>query len=63
MFTFIFSMSMTSTLVLIYKENGVVRGLYRGMSVNYWRACPMVAVSFTVYEKMKQLLDLDTGAA
>lgn len=52
---------MVSTLVEIYNANGVVHGLYRGMSVNYVRAIPMVAVSFSVYELMKQALDLDTG--
>lgn len=52
---------MTATLVLIYRENGIVKGLYRGMSINYLRAMPMVAVSFSTYELMKQLLELDTG--
>jgi solute carrier family 25 protein 16 len=52
---------MISTIALIYKENGVFRGLYRGMSINYLRAIPMVAVSFTTYELLKQMLDLDTG--
>lgn len=52
---------MVDTLVLIYRENGVVGGLYRGMSINYLRAMPMVAVSFSTYELMKQLLNLDTG--
>jgi solute carrier family 25 protein 16 len=52
---------MISTIVLIYKENGVFRGLYRGMSINYLRAIPMVAVSFSTYELLKQMLDLDTG--
>jgi len=52
---------MLSTIALIYKENGVWRGLYRGMSINYLRAVPMVAVSFSTYEILKQLLDLDTG--
>jgi solute carrier family 25 protein 16 len=52
---------MVSTIALIYKENGVWRGLYRGMSINYLRAVPMVAVSFSTYEILKQLLDLDTG--
>lgn len=52
---------MVSTLKLIYHENGVVNGLYRGMSINYLRAIPMVAVSFATYEMMKQYLDLDTG--
>ncbi|XKL66439.1 hypothetical protein PGB90_009859 [Kerria lacca] len=52
---------MVSTLVEIYRANGVVNGLYRGMSINYLRAIPMVAVSFSVYELMKQALQLDTG--
>lgn len=54
-------LGMVQTLVLIYKENGVSNGLYRGMSINYLRAMPMVAVSFSVYELMKQSLNLDTG--
>lgn len=52
---------MLSTLKMTYNENGVVKGLYRGMSINYLRAIPMVAVSFSTYEVMKQMLDLDTG--
>lgn len=52
---------MVSTLRHIYQENGVVRGLYRGMSINYLRAIPMVAVSFSTYELLKQALNLDTG--
>ncbi len=54
-------MGMVSTLKLIYSENGVVKGLYRGMSINYLRAIPMVAVSFSTYELLKQALKLDTG--
>jgi solute carrier family 25 protein 16 len=52
---------MLLTLRMIYHENGIVRGLYRGMSINYLRAIPMVATSFATYEVMKQILDLDTG--
>lgn len=55
------SLGMIGTLLRIYKEEGLVRGLYRGMSINYLRAIPMVSVSFTTYELMKQLLKLDTG--
>lgn len=54
-------MGMVQTLRLIYRENGVFRGLYRGMSINYLRAIPMVAVSFSTYELLKQALCLDTG--
>lgn len=46
---------------MIYLENGIMKGLYRGMSINYLRAIPMVAVSFATYELMKQALNLDTG--
>lgn len=56
-----FSMGMVSTIKLIYTENGITRGLYRGMSINYLRAIPMVAVSFSTYELVKQTLKLDTG--
>ena len=52
---------MVSTLKMIYNDNGIVRGLYRGMSINYMRAIPMVAVSFSTYELTKQWLGLDTG--
>lgn len=52
---------MVSTLKLIYNENGIMKGLYRGMSINYLRAIPMVAVSFSTYELLKQSLSLDTG--
>lgn len=56
-----YSSSMLQTIKMIYKENGIIKGLYRGMSINYLRAIPMVSVSFTTYEIMKQILQLDTG--
>ncbi|KAI4502824.1 hypothetical protein M0802_001868 [Mischocyttarus mexicanus] len=56
-----YSSSMLSTMKLTYNESGIMKGLYRGMSINYIRGIPMVAVSFTTYEIMKQLLNLDTG--
>lgn len=52
---------MSSTIRIIYVEDGIVKGLYRGMTVNFLRAVPFVAVGFTSYEIMKQILDLDTG--
>ena len=52
---------MLSTMKMICIENGITKGLYRGMSINYLRAIPMVSVSFTTYELMKQFLSLDTG--
>ncbi|CAL4062188.1 unnamed protein product, partial [Meganyctiphanes norvegica] len=56
-----FGMGMAATLRIIYQENGISKGLYRGMSINYMRAIPMVAVSFSTYELTKQILGLDTG--
>ncbi|KAE8747626.1 hypothetical protein FOCC_FOCC005605 [Frankliniella occidentalis] len=58
-----FAQSMWGTLKMTYKENGIVRGLYRGMSTNFYRAGPMFAVSFSTFELMKQLLGLDTGSS
>lgn len=52
---------MIKTLVTVYRTDGIINGLYRGMSINFIRAIPMVAVSFSVYELMKQTLNLDTG--
>ena len=48
-------------LVSTYQEAGVLRGLFRGMSINYMRSVPMTAVSFSVYETMKQVMGLQTG--
>ncbi|CAK9821475.1 Solute carrier family 25 member 16 [Anthophora retusa] len=56
-----YSSGMLQTIKMIYKENGIIRGLYRGMSINYVRVIPMISVSFTTYEIMKQILQLDTG--
>lgn len=38
------------TLKHVYYKDGIVRGLYRGLSINYIRAMPMHALSFTTYE-------------
>lgn len=46
------------SLVDTYRTYGIYRGLFRGLSINYWRASPQVAVSFSVYEFMKQILGL-----
>ena len=59
--TYKYSKGPLTTLIITYREHGINRGLYRGMSINYIRAIPMVAVSFTTYELMKQILGLDTS--
>lgn len=59
--SYCFSHGMIKTLVTVYRTDGITNGLYRGMSINFIRAVPMVAVSFSTYELMKQTLNLDTG--
>lgn len=44
----------------IYLQAGLAGGVFRGMSLNYYRAMPQVAVSFCVYELMKQLLGISS---
>ena len=44
----------------IYLRAGLVGGVFRGMSLNYYRAMPQVAVSFCVYELMKQMLGISS---
>ena len=52
---------MFATLRLIYANDGVSKGLFRGLTINYIRAIPM-AVFFSAYELVKRELGLDTGA-
>lgn len=56
-----FGTSTWAALKAVYQSDGVIRGLYRGLSINYLRAIPMVALSFSVNELMKQALNLETG--
>lgn len=48
-----------STLITVYKQNGVVKGLYRGLTINYIRVVPQQAVAFTVHEIMLEVLGLN----
>jgi len=52
---------MVRVFLRTYHEAGVVKGLFRGMTVNYMRAIPQTAVLFSVYETMKEFLGLQTG--
>jgi len=49
------------TLYITYRDHGIVKGLYRGMTINYIRATPLIAVNFATYETLKQLVGLRTG--
>ena len=46
-----------ATLSHVYRTSGF-RGLYRGMTINFYRSVPQVAVSFSVYELLKQILGI-----
>eukprot|EP00088_Acartia_fossae_P005349 TRINITY_DN1234_c0_g1_i6.p1 TRINITY_DN1234_c0_g1~~TRINITY_DN1234_c0_g1_i6.p1 ORF type:complete len:309 (-),score=35.35 TRINITY_DN1234_c0_g1_i6:1226-2152(-) len=50
-----------SVLKNTYREHGISKGLYRGMSVNFVRSVPLNAVSFCVYESCKQLFGTSTS--
>ncbi|KAJ8248639.1 hypothetical protein GJAV_G00244170 [Gymnothorax javanicus] len=52
-------LTLTKTLRYVYRQYGVKRGLYRGLSLNYIRCVPSQAVAFTTYEFMKQVLHLN----
>ena len=47
-----------SLLYHIYRTSGLAGGLYRGMTINFYRAVPQVAVSFSVYELLKQVFGI-----
>lgn len=57
-----FSESTLKTLKLIYKENGIANGLYRGLSINYLRVVPLFAVQYAMNDSMKELFGLSTGS-
>lgn len=46
-----------TTLSHIYRNSGI-RGIYRGMTINFYRSVPQVAMSFSVYELLKQVLGI-----
>lgn len=50
--------SVLGTLRHVYSTFGVRKGLFRGMSINFYRAVPQVAVSFSTYELLKQFLGI-----
>lgn len=51
-----------TTILVVVQEHGIRHGLFRGLTLNYLKVMPMVAVSFSVYETMKQFLGLETRA-
>lgn len=58
-----FSENAFKTLRLIYQENGIAKGLYRGLSINYLRVVPLFAVQYATNDSMKELFGLSTGSS
>jgi len=54
-------MGIFETVMFVYNKYGIVRGLYRGITLNYIRAIPMVSTSFCFYELSKKFFGLNTG--
>lgn len=54
-------MGIKDTFKYVYSKYGVVNGLYRGITLNYIRAVPMVSTSFCFYELSKKFFGLKTG--
>ena len=50
-------LGIVATLSQVYRTSGV-QGLYRGMTINFYRSVPQVAVSFSTYELLKQMLGI-----
>jgi hypothetical protein len=50
--------SMRATVTTIVSEHGL-RGLCRGLSINYLKVVPSTAVGFTVYDLVKEALQLE----
>lgn len=53
-------LSITKAIAVIVREEGV-RGLYRGLSLTFFKTAPGIAVSFTVYDALKRSLGVPSG--
>ncbi len=51
-----FGRNIFATLLLVYRDNGVVRGLYRGLSLNYIKVVPYWTVMFGLTDYIKTML-------
>ena len=50
-----YAKSVTAAFQNIYKQEGVVRGLYRGLSLNYLKTIPNVAIYMSLYDVIKNM--------
>ena len=54
-------MGIVDTLKYVYNTYGLANGLFRGITLNYIRAVPMVSTSFCMYEMSRKYLGLETS--
>uniref|UniRef100_A0A6A7FY33 Coenzyme A transporter SLC25A42-like n=1 Tax=Hirondellea gigas TaxID=1518452 RepID=A0A6A7FY33_9CRUS len=46
-----------STITKVYREEGIVHGLYKGLSLNWLKGPISVGTSFAVFDYLKNMLD------
>ena len=49
-----------SALATICREEGLVRGLYRGIGINYLKTLPHVAITLSLYDFIRVLLTAES---
>lgn len=54
------SFSITSAIMFIVRNEGL-RGLYRGVSLNFIKTAPAMSISFTCYDKIRTALGVPPG--
>lgn len=54
------SFSIISAIMFIVKSEGL-RGLYRGVSLNFLKTAPSMSISFTCYDKIRTVFGVPPG--
>ena len=48
------------TLLLVAREEGVIRGLYKGVSLNWFKGPVALGISFSTFDALKTYLKIRT---
>lgn len=54
------SFSIASAIMFIVRNEGL-KGLYRGVSLNFLKTAPAMSISFTCYDKIRTALGVPPG--